>query len=173
MLTEKEFKKHVFSLIGEHPYTWAKNKGIKRGVIDQLKREKIPGPKILNQLANALETDVNYLLTGKKTVESYDEDSIESLESGPGIDDASLIKKHEETVIKLIEILEGTNRHNAKAIIASINALYITKDITGPGTSLSDSAYLRSLNHKQWVMAGKPERRKEQECCEMDRRQIA
>lgn len=66
MYTDSQFTKHIFFLIGDHPYTWAKEKGIKKSVIGQLKRGRIPGLKILNQLANALGEDVNYLLSGEK-----------------------------------------------------------------------------------------------------------
>ncbi len=133
MLTGKEFKKHIFSLIGEHPYTWARKKGINRSVIGQLKRERIPGPKILNQLAIDLKKDVNYLISGRA----------DSAEGHPTVQEAYTVygeysPEEQHQADKLLEILRHGDEEHRHLIIQTMDVL---------------------CDDRLWIREGRPKRR--------------
>ena len=146
MLTGKEFRKYIFSLIGEHPYTWAKGKGIKRHVIDQLKRDSIPGPKILDQLSIALEKDIGSLVSEKEEIDVIGR----SVEKKKGLHGGTaenvlegyseqLEPEEEKYISKLMAILRGKNDAIKELITCFLDTVASTKE---------------------WIKAGRPERRK-------------
>ena len=64
MLTGEEFKNQVLTRIGQNPYKWATEHGLKRGLIDSINKNKIPDPKNLVLLAGVLNVSTDWLLTG-------------------------------------------------------------------------------------------------------------
>lgn len=66
LLSGEAFKNQVLKKAGEKPYQWATQNGIGRRVIDSIKKGKIPDPKNLIPLANALGFSLDKLLTGKE-----------------------------------------------------------------------------------------------------------
>jgi hypothetical protein len=65
LLEGEDFKNQVLTRMGDKPYQWASQHGIGRRVIDSIKKGKIPDPRNLVPLANALMVSIDWLLTGK------------------------------------------------------------------------------------------------------------
>jgi transcriptional regulator with XRE-family HTH domain len=149
----KKFGELLGTLIKEGGWTKKKvamSVGVAESTIGKYIREgRVPEEKILGKIAKLFKMTPKELLFGKNP-----------LKDNSSIHEHPYLDKYREMVMKLVEILEGVNKVNAEAIAHKLHVFHKTKDIASPKQISMSSELLRTLNYKQWLLAGKPERRK-------------
>jgi hypothetical protein len=140
MYTDKEFTEITLKIIGDSPYTWAKNKGVKRTVIDQIKKG-MPGLKTLYTLSKALNISIDTLIG-----EGGLSEKIATLEEQKGID-------------KLLDVLRGKDEDLKKMVKIVIDT-----------ASAKEYERICALGPLAWAAEGYPERRRVDRPVETERR---
>ena len=143
MPRKKTFKKRILDCIGDQkPSPWGLSIGLNHGVIARIfSQDKIPTAPHLITISKALRRSIDWLLTGEEPSGKQPEKYGKNTMAHGNIEEAQspvYTDKHEELLIKLVEILDGRNRSNAVAIEQNVNAFHQTKDIPIPGKDEGD-----------------------------------
>ncbi len=109
------------------------NPKIKRTWIESIIKGCDIGLSKANIIASTLGITADVLLSDKKTLEKTGADDTKCVsEDIVFLNTYPRSKEHRELIHKLIDILEGANRVNAKAIEQNINAFHLNKDADIP-----------------------------------------
>lgn len=96
-ILEKFFLSQFFKKTGgQRPHSWGRRHGVGRGVIESITKGKIPDPRNLIKVADALGVSIDWLLTGKK-----------GLRTKPTDVDAPRSAKEKEYLDKLLLLLRN------------------------------------------------------------------
>ena len=160
----KKFGELLGTLIKEKGWTKkrvAKSVGVAESTIGKyIKEGRVPEEKILDKIAKLFGTTHEALLFGEKPPVKAKEYDTKPLKDDSCIHEHPFLEKYWGMVTKLIEVLEGVNKVNAEAIAHKLHIFHKTKDVVSPKQILMSDKLLRTLDHNQWLLAGRPERRK-------------